>query len=172
MSVVFVISVHLSFSNNPLAARESTFSEFSYDMNSSLGSVTSPGIPIHTSLPVKQINAKQSFDKGTLSVLNVNCQSIRAKKEIFHITINNLNPDIVIGTESWLKDTDLNCQVFPDNYQIERRDRATDPHGGVFIACKQNIILEREHELETDCEIMWCRVTISGRKSIHVRSIL
>ena len=46
-------------------------------------------------------------------------------------------------------------------YEIERRDRGTDPHRGVFIAVKKDLIATREPELETGCEIMWCKLQIS-----------
>lgn len=41
-----------------------------------------------------------------------------------------------------------------DKYEIERRDRGTDPHGGVFIAIKKDLTATRKRELETGCEIM------------------
>ena len=44
-------------------------------------------------------------------------------------------------------------------YEIVRRDRVTDPHGGVFIAVKKDLIATREPELETGCEIMLVQVT-------------
>ena len=30
--------------------------------------------------------------------------------------------------------------LIADMYEIERRDRGTDPHGGVFIAVKKDLI--------------------------------
>ena len=39
-------------------------------------------------------------------------------------------------------------------HEIERRDRGTDLHGGVFIAVKKDLIANRQLELQTGCEIM------------------
>jgi hypothetical protein len=42
-------------------------------------------------------------NKKNLRILTVNCRSIRDKKAEFHVTLNYTKPDIVLGTESWLK---------------------------------------------------------------------
>jgi hypothetical protein len=43
-----------------------------------------------------------------------------------------------------------------------------DHHGGVFIAAKKDLIMDRELDLETDCEILWCKFDIRGSKTLHV----
>ena len=58
--------------------------------------------------------------------------------------------------------------LIADMYEIERRDRGTDPHEGVSIAVKKDLIATREPELETGCEIMWCKLQISGKKTLHI----
>ena len=40
--------------------------------------------------------------------------------------------------------------------------------GGGFIAVKKDLIATREPELETGCEIMWCKLQISGKKTLHI----
>eukprot|EP00057_Strongylocentrotus_purpuratus_P016740 XP_011671214.1 PREDICTED: uncharacterized protein LOC105441623 [Strongylocentrotus purpuratus] len=104
-----------------------------------------------------------------LTILNVNCQSIRAKKQSFAILIHQHNPDVVIGTESWLTEDIRSSEVFPtDHYNIERRDRPNDPHGGVFLAIRKDLLASREIELETDCELIWCKISMPGAKTLHV----
>ena len=86
--------------------------------------------------------------KKNISILNVNCQSLPAKRETFLHLINDAKPDIIIGTESWLSHEHSNNECFPtETYQgregrgerrVERRDRPNDPHGGVFIAAKRS----------------------------------
>ena len=59
--------------------------------------------------------------------------------------------------------------MFPtEQYNIERRDRPNDPHGGVFIASKKELLATRETELETNCEILWCKFNMAGSKTLHV----
>ncbi|KAJ8017921.1 Pygopus-like 1 [Holothuria leucospilota] len=48
-----------------------------------------------------------------LKIINVNCQSIRAKLPSFEVMLATEDPDIVIGTESWLNDSIATGEVFP-----------------------------------------------------------
>ena len=59
--------------------------------------------------------------------------------------VNHIKSDIVIGIESWLKESDTDASVFPTtDYEILRRDRKTDAYGGVFLMAKKGLILIRE----------------------------
>ena len=78
-----------SLTQSELSANPSTFSHS--DM---------PGVPYDSFLP-KKISAKSSRPvKKNISILNVNCQSLPAKRETFLHLINDAKPDIIIGTES------------------------------------------------------------------------
>ena len=82
--------------------------------------------------------------------------------------IDSVQPDIVIGTESWLTNDTIDSSVFPtDDYTVFRRDRGTRG-GGVFILVKNNIEASREEELETGCEIVWCKVSLQNSKTLHI----
>jgi hypothetical protein len=139
------------------------------DSEFSLGSVTSPGIPTHTSSPNKAAKETNKTRRKSLRILNVNCQSLVAKKIPFNHMVNRMEPDVIIGTESWLhKDIADNDCLPTSEYSVERRDREGDPHGGVFIATKRDLIMEREYELEADCELLWCEINLVGTKTIHI----
>ncbi|XP_033116468.1 uncharacterized protein LOC117116516 [Anneissia japonica] len=83
-------------------------------------------------------NKKRKRDKKTklnsIKILNVNCQSVRAKINQFHVLLETEKPDIVTGTESWLNSSIASGEIFPPNYQVFRRDRQEGTHGRVFIA--------------------------------------
>jgi hypothetical protein len=79
-----------------------------------------------------------------LVLLQVNCRSICKKILEFWNLINTYNPDVVIGTESWLSEEIKNAEVFRDGYITFRRDRCTRG-SGVFICIKNNI----------DCRVLW-----------------
>ena len=122
-------------------------------------------------------HSKQAYNKPRLakhvniSFLNINCQSLSAKRETFLQMINEKQPDVIIGTESWLTSNHNNSKYFPtDVYHVERRDRPDDPHGGIFIAAKLDLTLARETEVETDCEMLWCKIQVQGSKTLHVGS--
>ena len=55
--------------------------------------------------------------------------------------MDTYNPDVVIGTESWLKDDISNAEVFRADFTAFRRYRSA--RGGVFI-CVKNIIASKE----------------------------
>jgi hypothetical protein len=84
--------------------------------------------------------------------------------------IDGVKPDIIIGTESWLKAGEQSSECLPtDTYAVERRDREKDNNkGGVFIAAKKDLIMVREEELMTDCELLWCKFNLAGSKTLHV----
>ena len=128
-----------------------------------------PGVVYDSSLP-RTNSAKSSRSvKKNISILNVNCQSLPAKRETFLHLIIDAKPDIIIGTESWLTHEHSNNEYFPtESYQVERRDRPNDPHGGVFIAAKKDLVLVRESNLETECELLWCNIHITGCKTLHI----
>ena len=64
----------------------------------------------------------------------MNCQSIKNKKAEIHTVIESAKPDIILGNESWLTPDIKNSEIFPDSFDAIRKDRASDAHGGVFIA--------------------------------------
>jgi len=78
----------------------------------------------------------------SLVVLQVNCRSVYNKaKELWNL-VDTYNPDVVIGTESWLKENISSAEVFRDDFTTFRRDRSVRG-GGVFI-CVKNIIASKE----------------------------
>ena len=77
-------------------------------------------------------------------MLQVNCRSILNKTSEFLNLDDTYNPDVIIGTESSLREEINNAEVFRDDYTSFRRDRCTG-RGGVFICVKKSI----------DCRDVW-----------------
>ena len=98
--------------------------------------------------------------------------------------VDSMKPDIIIGSESWLilshkENGILNSEIFPDGYKhsVSRRDRQEVPRykdqanirgGGTFVLVKDDLIGLRQTELETDCEIVWTKLEISGCRSVYI----
>ena len=85
--------------------------------------------------------------------------------------LDDLNPDIVVGTEPWLTSDIQNSELFPTelNYSVHRRDREHNKtEGGVFILIKNYLISTRIVEAETNCEIMWVKVELNIAKPLLV----
>ena len=156
--------VHTSNSYHPLSdATSDTADSITFDPT------TSPGAPMHTSSPHSRNITRRCPSPRVLTVLNVNCQSIIAKRGLFEHMIDSVKPDIVVGTESWLSPQIASSECLPtDDYHVERRDRQGDPHGGVFILAKKDLIMSRATELETDCELLWCKIDLCGSKTLYV----
>ena len=84
-------------------------------------------------------------------------QIIKSKRadRLEHV-IDKHNPDILLGTESWLSPDINNGEIFPSGYTILRKDRLTSTHGGgVFQAIKNDLLVTHRHNLDTNCEIIW-----------------
>jgi hypothetical protein len=103
-----------------------------------------------------------------LVLLQVNCRSILNKILESWTLVDTYNPDVVIGTQSWLSDEINNAEVFRDDYITFRRDRSTRG-GGVFI-CVKNYIDCRE--LWTDDDFEMIAVEVKGRDPKFTREIV
>ena len=101
-------------------------------------------------------------NKLNLRTMTMNCRSIRDKKSEFAALVNYAKPDIIIGTESWLKgikpgkpptESAIKSAVnFPENFKVYRNDRGT-LGGGVFIAVHSELVSIEQPESVTECEI-------------------
>ena len=70
------------------------------------------------------MEARQTKSNLLINIINVNCQSVNAKREKADLAIELKNPDIITGTESWLSDDIItDGEIFPPNYHIFRHNR-------------------------------------------------
>ena len=104
-----------------------------------------------------------------LRILNVNCRSVVNNKGEFYHMLNELNPDIVVGTESWLTPDIQNSEIFPTelNYSVHRRDREINKiGGGIFILVKNSLVSTRIAETDTNCEILRVKIALNIAKPL------
>ena len=111
---------------------------------------------------------------GNIKILNINCQSFSAKKDKFLTVIEDENPDIVVGTESWLTPNRYSGEIFPQQYQVFRKDRKSGAHRGVFITTKLDLLaLLREDLSHPNSELLWVQLQCHAWWGPHhYRSIL
>jgi hypothetical protein len=102
-------------------------------------------------------------------MLNLNFQSIKNKKAETLNIIDSYNPEIIIGTETWLNDSVHNSEIFPPNYNIYRRDRR-DGFGGVLIAVKADIVSEHL-DVEINTESVYTSITLEKGKQLIVGAL-
>ena len=170
---------NINITSASLASLDSfeTPNPFNHLQNSSDLQDTSHSLPV-TSTPKQKPNPKPKTKntnnkiKRSLKVLVINCRSIVDKKQEYENMVTSTNPDIIIGTESWLKPKHFDNEVFDPNlgYTPFRRDRVDRAGGGVFIAVRHNIIAHEATELRTNCEAIWVKVNISESKPLLICS--
>lgn len=96
-----------------------------------------------------------------------NVRGLNTKTNIFLRNVIISQPDIILLTETWLKDNVLDNELFPSNYLVYRRGRNSESSGknrggGVAIAVSNIFSSKRITDLETDNEDLW--VEVSGGK--------
>jgi hypothetical protein len=94
---------------------------------------------------------------------------LRKKGKLLETIIESTDPDIIIGTETWLNPTFRSSEIFPDYYlyDIERRDLPKDPYGGVLIAAKKQLQLGNITK-NKDIELITRSVSLEGKKKMLV----
>jgi hypothetical protein len=112
--------------------------------------------------------------------MTVNCRSVVNTKAELTACINYTKPDIICGTESWLKgiqpgkptrkDAIKSSEVFPKNFKINRNDRGTIG-GGVFVGIHKDLISTENTSIITECEIEWSKVKLKNNKDLHIASL-
>ena len=79
-------------------------------------------------------------------------------------------PDIVLGCESKIDSTIPTYSIFPDTYEIFRKDRTLNG-GGVFIAIRNDLAAVHEHRLDSDqCEIITVSLQFPRTKKLLISS--
>ena len=101
-------------------------------------------------------------------MLYLNARSIANKIPELHLLINDVKPDIVGITETWLSDAIGDGVLGLDDYRIYRADRnsGSDPHGGVLLAIKPNLSPELV-TTDGNKEVLMVS-TVMGGKNIKV----
>ena len=118
---------------------------------------------------------KQFKSNRPLKIININFRSIKNKKPDLDFLIDSVQPDIIIGTETWLDPSVNSSEYFsPDIYTVYRNDRPPNKkgqsHGGVLITINSKIPSTSLPELQTNCEMVWAEVTICNARKLLVCS--
>jgi len=130
--------------------------------------------PLTTSSPIKTVKAPAHKSKtntskfvNNLKILNINCRSVCNKSIELRNLLETTKAEIIIGTESWLNPSIQSSEIFSSNMNVFRKDRSSKG-GGVFIAVSDKLIASLQTQLDTDCEIIWVKIEISGSKSSYI----
>lgn len=100
----------------------------------------------------------------------INFRSLLSKKEETAVFINEKKPDVIIGTETWLKPEVNDSELFLDGYTIYRQDREYKSGGGVLLAVKQTLISQRI-TTEINTEAVFCKIQNGNKPPLIVGSV-
>ena len=111
---------------------------------------------------------KKKYTK--IKVLNINCRSIKNKVSEFQALLTTENPDIIIGTKSWLTQ-DLSSSEFLHTdlgYSAFREDHTSKTGRGEFMLVKNHIIASEQRQFKTDCDVVWVKIEMVGAKPLYI----
>ncbi len=108
--------------------------------------------------------------KSQLKMLVINFQCIKNKIAQLAALVKEHQPDIIQGTETWLSSAISLSEIFPTGYTIFRKDRHQKEGGGIILAIKENLVCT-EIAIESNKEIMWHKLELSGRQSLIIGTI-
>ena len=92
---------------------------------------------------------------------------VQSKQASFEQAIDQYNPDVIMGTESWLTPDIKNGEIFPSHFTVFRKDRSSGARGGgVFQAIKSDLLVTHKQEFDSNCECIWTQCQIKGRRSL------
>ena len=81
--------------------------------------------------------------------------------------MDSTKPDVIFCTETWIDSSISDNQIFPDNYNIYRKDRKITG-GEVMIAINKEYLSEPVSEYDTDCEIIWAKIKLVNSKDLYL----
>ena len=156
---------------NSSSISKSTSSSASNRTTSSSSSDSSLGSPIAASSPSHpQQLKKKPEEKVKLAIMN--CQSICNKAAELEAFIDSTQPDIIIGTESWLTPDIMSQEIFPSDYITFRRDRAETfgdmKGGGVFILVSNKLVCSAIQVEDANCELTFIQVDLVGSPKLVI----
>ena len=98
-----------------------------------------------------------------LSVVHYNVQSIIHKIDVLGSEL--LNFDILTFSETWLNNSVNDSEVIIDSFSHpERKDRASDNHGGVLVYVKEGLPYKRRIDLEINkLECIWIELILNRK---------
>jgi len=86
----------------------------------------------------------------------INIQSVISKKDSFWQFIDQHNPDIIFGCETWFNQSVYDNKVLPPSYKLYCNDH-TDGYGGVLVGVKSEL---PSHLIDAQPHIETCAVSL------------
>ena len=114
-------------------------------------------------------NRKQTgMRRQAIKVMVFNFDGLENKTAELATSIETYHPDVIIASETHLKDGINSSELFPPEFSVYRKDRVKCKKGGVLIATRNDLIATHRVDLDTDCEVVWVTIKIQGSKDITI----
>lgn len=100
-----------------------------------------------------------------------NCRGLRTQTKDFYENVACNSYDIIVITETWLKDNINDRELFDKRYVVHRRDRDStaskkDDGGGVLVAVLNKYKSKRLKQYESVCEDLWVSIEVFFSNSV------
>ena len=114
---------------------------------------------------------KTRKDINKLSFLSINVNGLRGKTLTLHDLIYHENPDIITCQETKIDNTVLSSELFPDTFDVFRKDR--NIHGvGICIAVNKRLQCIPCADLDTSgLEAVWVKVITKNHRPLFVGTV-
>ncbi|XP_033628827.1 uncharacterized protein LOC117291298 [Asterias rubens] len=131
------------------------------------------GSPIATSSPNPADRAKpvkNSSQHRKIKTLVINCDGLCNKLPQLESLIDHHKADVIVGTESHLKNAIFTSETTPPGFVTYQRDRIQGKKGGVCIMVKDDLIASECNIITTEAELIWVELHIKGYKRLIIGS--
>ena len=108
-----------------------------------------------------------SYTKNEMLIIHLNARSIVNKQDEFQLLCQQLKPDIICVTETWMDEHIPKQSLTPPGYKVLRKDRSEEfkqvygknKGGGIAVYYKKELKLERKEIVKDEHEeILWVQV--------------
>ena len=87
-----------------------------------------------------------------------NCQSIIPKITELSSIVASINPDVFVGTETWLSTSVSSSEILPPGYVAYQKDR--NSHDGSVLIAHKNSLNSHQIIVDSSCEIIACQIEL------------
>lgn len=108
-----------------------------------------------------------------LRIYYQNVRGLRTKTLDFYNGILSVDHDLVLITETWLKDSILDSELADNRYSVFRRDRGSHG-GGVMALCSKRLCARARADWSSDqldLECLWITVeghSLNSDRDLHI----
>ena len=113
---------------------------------------------------------KSTKSRNSLRILNINVQHVK-RRQLLEALIISTDPDMIICTETWLNRQIATPEFLANelDYDVYRRDRTTDSHGGVLLAANKELTSSNIQNAE-DIEFLSDTIKLKDQKQVVIGS--